>query len=82
MSLIQRMTKDCPREDCAIVFDASRTTLMGWSLTYDKHGNQTGRDPNITTSSAKCMACGKAWATREQYDEWTISVTASPMKPR
>jgi hypothetical protein len=52
---------DCDREDCRIERGISTTTLMGWTPTYDKYGNQLNRDPNKTTTQMRCTACGKSW---------------------
>jgi len=62
--MIAKLTKDCPREDCQIEYLGSSTTLLGWSQTYDKHGNPQGRDPNTDTSSYVCHKCGVSWRVR------------------
>lgn len=64
--MIPELTKDCPREDCCVAHTGSSTTLMGWSPTYDKRGNQQGRDPNIITSSYVCHTCGLSWRVKSQ----------------
>ena len=66
MTDIADLTKDCPREDCRVVYHGSSTTLMGWSQIYDKKGNPVGNDPNTTTSSFTCSACGKRWRIESQ----------------
>ena len=77
---IQAVTKDCPREDCSISGgNSGMSTCMGWSPSYDKHGNRTSRgDPNIFTTSLMCSKCGASWRLSTQYGKTTIT----PVAPR
>jgi hypothetical protein len=61
---------ECKKE-CSFSGSGSMTTLMGYTPTWDKHGNMTSRDPNITTSEIRCSTCGKRWLSRTQYGETT-----------
>jgi hypothetical protein len=76
MKIIKELTKDCKREDCALVSYGSMTTLMGWSQTYDKHGNPNARDPNTTTTVYECKTCGTEWTVKECDSRLTISTRA------
>lgn len=75
MNTIQKLTKDCPREDCSISGgDYGVSTCMGWTPTYDKNGNRTDRgDPNSYTTSYACSACGKRWSVTTQYGQTNIA---------
>lgn len=66
---IARMTADCEREDCSIVYDGSATTLLGWSQTYDKRGRPKHRDPNMTTGRFHCERCSKRWKVESKDGE-------------
>lgn len=78
-NIVARCTKDCEREDCSISGGAyGFSTCMGWTPTYDKHGNRTDRgDPNTHTTSMRCASCGKQWAITTQYGETTVKETQS-----
>lgn len=70
MSIIEAITKDCPREDCRISMDSCGwTTLIGWAPVYDKSGKQLNHDPNKTNTGARCSACCKSWAVTTQAGE-------------
>lgn len=69
--------KTCPREDCRIEHLGGTSTLMGWSPTFDKHGNQIGSDPNIRISRSRCATCGAEWELRTQSDASSIKITKS-----
>ena len=75
MNTIQKLTKNCSREDCKIVIGRQAMTLIGWFPTYDKNGNVQGKDPNTTTSEYSCSTCGKKWRVRSggPMDEETIT---------
>jgi len=76
---IARCTKDCPREDCAIIDLGGASTCMGWTPTYDKHGNRTDRgDPNIHSNGLKCTTCGASWFASTQYGKTTITARDVP----
>lgn len=75
MNRIQELTKDCPRDDC-LIYDSmgGTSTCMGWQPSYDKQGNRTDRgDPNIHTTSSRCVTCGAEWVFRIQYGETTTT---------
>lgn len=79
MNTISEVTKDCTREDCSITGGFGTSTCMAWTPTYDKNGNQTDRgDPNIHSSSLKCLTCGASWWLRTQYGETTIKKADMP----
>lgn len=75
MNMIAEVTKDCPREDCSISGgDSGVSTCVGWSPTYDKHGNRTDcGDPNTFTSELRCSKCGASWIISTQYGKTTIT---------
>lgn len=70
--IIPKLTKDCDREDCAVTYEGASITCMGWAQTYDKRGNLTARDPNISTSGFHCSKCGTKWTVRSQLGNDTI----------
>ena len=76
MSIIEQVTRDCPREDCRIEHHGGTMTCMAWSPTYDKRGNQTGHDPNMHTQDVRCKTCGVRWSVVTQYGETTVKVVA------
>jgi len=78
---IATLTKDCPREDCRLQYRGSSTTLLGWLPTYDKKGNQIGRDPNTTTSSYNCLTCGVSWRVKSREDNEDVIERFGP-KPQ
>ena len=67
-NIIQKLTVDCPREDCRVAYESSSSTLIGWLQEYDKRGNPIGRDPNKVTSYYACIACGARWTIERQND--------------
>lgn len=69
MNFITKLTRDCQRQDCQISLCEQSTTLMGWSRSYDKGGNQIGRDPNTTTARYQCATCGKRWKVESRDGE-------------
>lgn len=36
---------------------------------YDKHGNNTNPDGNVTSGSLNCITCGKTWSYSRRYGE-------------
>lgn len=56
---------DCKREDCIIEDLGSRTTLLGWTPTYNKQGQLLNSDPNITTTYYRCIICKSNWQTKK-----------------
>jgi hypothetical protein len=84
MNIIPKLTKDCEREDCALVDLGSTMTIMGFSQTYDKRGRPIDRDPNTTswrgwssliTTNYECKTCGALWTVKQCGNEVTISTT-------
>lgn len=71
--LIEKMTKDCQREDCSLTDHGTTSTCMGFTPTYDKRGNRSDAgDPNITTTEWRCSKCPKRWVARTQYGKTEI----------
>ena len=72
---IHEATKDCLRDDCSIsAVGPSRSTLMAWTPTYDKHGNRIDRgDPNIHSTTMRCWTCGSEWLLSTQYGETKVT---------
>jgi hypothetical protein len=75
MNIIPKLTKDCEREDCALVDLGSTMTIMGFSQTYDKRGRPIDRDPNTITTNYECKTCGALWTVKQCGNEVTISTT-------
>lgn len=45
----------------------SMTTCVYYPPVYDKHGNNTNPDGNITSGSLNCITCGKTWSYSRRY---------------
>lgn len=76
--IIAEFTKDCPNENCSVQELFSTSTAMSWAVVYDKQGNLTSRDPNITTTDYFCHICGGAWKTRTQYGKTKVETVEKP----
>ncbi len=62
----------CERKDCRFAPGASTTTCMGWQPVYDRNGNRMDDgDPNITTTSFRCLTCKREFSCRTQYNKQT-----------
>lgn len=60
---------DCDK-DCRFQEDGmSMTTCMYFPPTYDKHGNNTNPDGNITSGALRCTVCNRRWSYSRQYGE-------------
>ena len=59
---------ECPREDCKFTNHRSYTTSAYYPPIYDKNGVNTNPDGNITTSTLKCLTCGKKWNCTSQFN--------------
>ncbi len=71
--LIEKMTKDCARDNCSLTEHGTTSTCMGFQPTYDKRGNRTDAgDPNIVSTEWRCQKCLKRWVTRTQYGKTEI----------
>ncbi len=75
--MIKELTKDCERDDCRLWSSGGVSTCMGWTPTYDKHGNQTDDDPNTHSSQWKCSSCRREWLVSTRRGERTITVLAN-----
>lgn len=78
MNLAAAVTKNCKREDCSIVIGPSGSTLLGWTQTYDRHGNPTSTNPNYRTTQVRCDSCGGRWAVKEHADDEPVVTPFSP----
>jgi hypothetical protein len=79
VNIIEQCTKDCTRDDCSITTDGGMVTCMGWTPTYDKHGNRTDDgDPNIHTQTVRCSTCRWQWTIRTQYGKTEIMNCGKP----
>lgn len=57
----------CSRDDCRITESGpSMTTMAYYPPVYDKQGNNTNPDMNITTYPRRCLSCGKSWTEHWQ----------------
>lgn len=61
----------CEKE-CRFQYGISTTTCMYFPPVFDKHGNNTNPDGNITSGTVKCSTCGHEWQYRSQYDSTTF----------
>jgi len=66
------MLPDCSREDCLIQYLGGSSTLMSWTPTYDKDGNQVNQDPNTHTKAYRCTICSKQWCTKTRLGVVTL----------
>lgn len=58
--------------ECRITYGPSSTTCAYYAPVYDKHGNNTNPDGNITTTMVKCFTCDTKWVARTQYGKTTF----------
>ena len=63
--------------DCRFRIGMTSTTCAHYTPIYDKHGNNTNPDGNITTSEVYCNVCGKGWIGRTQYGKTTYKEVLS-----
>jgi len=57
----------CVRDDCMITENGpSIITSAYYPPVYDKQGNNTNPDMNITTQQRRCLSCGKTWTEKYQ----------------
>jgi hypothetical protein len=61
--------KDCEREDCKIRSSGGSSTLAYYPPVYDKYGNNTNPDMNVTSYEKHCMTCEKSWSESWQNHE-------------
>lgn len=59
--------------ECRFQFGMGMTTCMYYPPVYDKHGNNTNPDGNITSGSVACNVCNKQWGYSKQYGKTTFS---------
>lgn len=56
------------QNDCRFVeVGPSMTTSMYFPPVYDKNGNNTNPDGNITSGTLSCRICNKTWSYSTQY---------------
>lgn len=60
---------ECKSEDCRLHIGRSTTTCMYFQPIYDKRGNNTNPDRNITTTEVHCSSCGKSWVVKQRGGE-------------
>ncbi len=68
---------DCPNntpDECVFQHGTTGRTLLGYTPTFNRKGEVTNKDPNITSSSFSCQVCGKLWRTKTQYGETEITL--------
>ena len=56
---------------CSFSESYRATTCVYYPPMYDKNGNNTNADGNVTTWSVSCGTCGKKWKAKQQYEETT-----------
>lgn len=59
--------KDCRFQEAG----PTVTTCMYYPPVYDKHGNNTNPDGNITSGGLKCVVCNRMWSYSRRYGETT-----------
>jgi hypothetical protein len=69
MSIPTLVTKNCSRDNCSIVLGASGSTLLGWTQTFDRHGNPISKNPNYVTTQVRCDTCGVRWSVKQHGDD-------------
>lgn len=62
----------CEKE-CSFSFYGGMSTCMAYYPTYDKHGNETSKDPNTHTSNVRCNTCNREWHIARCRGETTIT---------
>lgn len=61
--------KDCRFQEVG----PTTTTCMYYPPVYDKHGNNTNPDGNITSGGLKCVVCNRKWSYSRRYGETTYN---------
>lgn len=56
----------------------STTTAMYFPPTYDKYGNNTNPDGNITSGQLVCSTCGGTWSYSIRYGETNYVEIVAP----
>lgn len=59
----------CIRDDCEVIESGNLSTMVHYPPIFDKQGNNTNPDRNITTVVKRCKSCGKTW--NESYENGT-----------
>ena len=59
-------------KDCRFTKGITTRTCVYYQPIYDKHGNNTNPDMNITGYSMSCLVCGMEWNVNEQNGMTTI----------
>lgn len=59
--------------ECRFQFGMGMTTCMYYPPVYDKHGNNTNPDGNITSGLVSCNVCDKQWGYSTRHGETTFS---------
>lgn len=59
--------------DCRFTEGVKSRTCAYYQPIYDKHGNNTNPDLNITSYSMGCLTCGMEWIVNEKNGTTTIA---------
>lgn len=63
---------DC-KKDCRFQEGVATVTAAYYPPIYDKHGNNTNPNGNITSRQITCGVCGKIWLSSTQYGKTTYT---------
>lgn len=59
--------------ECRFHVRGGVTTCMYFPPVYDKHGNNTNPDGNITSGDVGCSVCNRRWGYATQYGKTTFN---------
>lgn len=57
--------------ECRFSHGMSMTTCAYYPPVYDKHGNNTNPDMNVTSTTIECGICDKRWSASTQNNKTT-----------
>lgn len=68
--MLKNPNTNCNKQ-CIFSESMRASTLVHYAPIYDKNGNNTNADGNITTWFINCDTCGKKWKAKQQYQYLT-----------
>jgi hypothetical protein len=67
-----KLNIDCDG-DCRVTeVGCSMSTALHYPPIYDKDGNNTNPDGNITSGDLRCYTCGREWSYKTQYGKTSL----------
>lgn len=60
---------------CRFLESMRTSTSVHYPPIYDKNGNNTNPDGNVTTWYISCETCNKHWNATQQYGETTVTLS-------